>query len=483
MKTEHTIKNLGISAILNIIKKCCNIIFPLITFPYVSRILGSSNFGKYSFSDSVVSYFMLFAALGVPTYAVREGARIREDRDTLIQFSSEIFSINLISLVISYVFFVYAAIFMRRSGQDVLLIYILSVNIITSVLGRDWINSIYEDFLFITVRYVIFQTLAVLLIFLLVRRRNDYVIYTIIMLFSNSGAYISNIIYTRKYIPIRITYHFNLRKHLKPIVNLFCISIALTVYIHSDVTILGFLRSEEEVGVYTLSSKVYTIVKALLNAVIMVAIPRLSNYLGRNDTDAYNTLLYKLKIALAMLVFPCVTGLFCMSSEVMWLIGGSEYLYGGRTLSILCLALVFAVFSCYYAQGILVPNRKENKFFIATIISATVNIILNLITISSHGMAAAAVTTVMAELIVMLLCRHYSRPLYKKRKDADKASVFMGCISIVMVCGISKLVIPNIILRSMVGIFISIILYFFILILMKNSILLDILKKSMIINK
>ena len=157
--------------------------------------------------------------------------------------------------------------------------------------------------------------------------------------------------------------------------------------------------------------------------------------------------------------------------------------YGGRTLSILCLALGFAVFSCYYAQGILVPNRKENKFFIATIISATVNIILNLITISSHGMAAAAVTTVMAELIVMLLCRHYSRPLYKKRKDADKASVFMGCISIVMVCGISKLVIPNIILRSMVGIFISIILYFFILILMKNSILLDILKKSMIINK
>ncbi len=472
---KQTVKsNVNSNAILNIIKQSCNIIIPLITYPYVTRTLGENALGKFSFVDSVVSYFIIFAALGVPTYAIREGARIRDDKTSLIKFSSELFSINIVTTVISYLLLLVFFLMQPRLQREPILIFILSINIITNTISRDWINNIYEDFFYITIRYIIFQLISLALIFILVHSSKDYVTYTVIMMFSNSGAYISSFIYTLKRIPVRFTIRLNLTKHLKPILLLFCSTLAIQIYVKSDITVLGYLRSDSEVGIYTAASKIYTIIKALLNAVIMVAIPRLSYYLGSNCKEKYNDLVKKLRDSLIALIIPCVVGVFCLSKEIIYLIGGKTYISGCMPLSILCFALFFSVMGCYYAQGILIANRDEKTFMIATMISAVINIVFNIIVIPFWGMNGAAVTTVIAEVLIYVICGRKSSKYYKRTKISGLISIISGCFAIIIVCVLSRILVDNILIRSMISIFISAVIYFLILVLGKNSAVLNI---------
>ena len=134
-----------------------------------------------------------------------------------------------------------------------------------------------------------------------------------------------NLFYTQRFVPLRIAKDCRPQEHLRPILSLFCITVATTIYIRSDITILGFLRTDAEVGVYTLVSEMYSIVKGLVNALIMVTIPRLSNYLGKKKSAAYDALMNKLFGVLCVFLFPCVVGLSLLSSDVVTLFGSPEY--------------------------------------------------------------------------------------------------------------------------------------------------------------
>lgn len=463
-------KSLSTNAILNIIRQCCNIIFPLVTYPYVSRVLGTDKLGKYSFSNSVIQILMVVAALGISSYAIREGARIRDNREKLCRFASEIFSINIMSMAAAYLILFAMIALIPRLRQDVILMYILCVNIGTSVMARDWINTIYEDFLYISFVYIFFHLTSVVLILLLVKGPEDYIRYTLIMLFANSGAYLTSFFYTQRYIPLKFTFRPNLREHLKPIMLLFSSSLAITIYIRSDITILGFLRPDTEVGIYTLSTNIYSIVKAVLNACIMVAIPRLSNYLGSGKKNEYNALANTIRSALFTLVFPAVVGLFCLSRNVMLLIGGAEYETGYQSLKVLCAALAFAVFGCFYAQGVLVVNRREKYFFEATIISAVINIVLNILIIPYMGMNGAALTTLTAECVVLLMCKRYSQKCVELHMNRDIISVIAGCGVIIVICDVSASLIKNNIWVIVCSILLSGMAYIITLLSLKNSI-------------
>ncbi len=467
---QKTVKrNVGTNAILNIIKQSCNIVIPLITYPYVTRVLGEDSLGKFSFADSVISYFVILATLGIPTYAIREGARIRDDKSAITQFSAELFSINVFSTIIAYFLLGICIVNQHRLQREPILLFILSINILTNTISRDWINNIYEDFFYITIRYIIFQIISLVLIFVVIHGSEDYTKYTVIMMFSNSGAYLSSFFYNLRRVPIKLTYRLNLKKHFKPILLLFCSTLAIQIYVKSDITVLGFLRSDADVGIYTAASKIYTIVKALLNAVIMVAIPRLSYYLGKNDSDGYNKLLNKLRDSLFALVIPCVVGCFCLSKEIIYLIGGETYESGYLPLSILCFALGFAVLGCYYAQGVLIANRDERTFMIATIISALVNIGLNIVLIPKMGMSGAAVTTVIAEVLICLMCGINSSKYYSRQRVDGGGPIIIGCIAIIGVCYGFKMLIDNVLVRSIIAILTSVVVYFAVLLFGKNQ--------------
>lgn len=465
------------NAILNIVKQCSNIIFPLITYPYVVRVIGTKALGRYSFADSIIQYAIILATLGISGYAIREGARVRDDQRKINQFSKEIFTINIISLLLSCVLLVILIIFIKRIRKEEIIIAILSINMISAVLGRDWINSIYEDYLFITLRYVVFQAIAIVFMFIFVKSPDDIYNYTIVVVIGNSGAQIANIIRTCRIVPIKICLSRNLKKHLKPIIFMFCISVASIIYINSDITILGFLCDDDEVGTYYMTAKIYTIIKTLMNAIITVSIPRLSYYLGNDDKENYNNLLISLKKYLYMLLIPSIVGLFMLSDNLLYIVGGEELEKGILSLEILCFAMFFAVFGSYYAHAILIPNRRESVFFKATIISAIINILLNFVFIPAIGIYGAALTTLLSEVIVVWICSYNSKKLYRGGENNILFSVFIGSIMIIGICAIIKTINLNIWIETILSIIISVIAYFICMLVLKNELAISIIRK------
>ena len=322
------IRSSKLNGILNVIKRCLHIIFPLLTFPYLSRVLGPENLGKFSFADSVINYFLLAAMLGLDSYAVREGARLRDDKIRLQKFISEVFSINIISGIFVFGVFLLIIFSYQSLIEYRLLLLILGLMIPATILGRDYVNVIYEDFLYITIRYIIIQLISLALIFLLIHESEDYIKYTIIFVLSYSLGYLINIFYTSKIVPYKISFNVEIKRHLTPILILFCGQISTVIYIQSGITMLGVFKTESDVGIYTIASKIPLLTKSIVNALTAVTIPRIVYFLGRNELKNYDIYIQKLFYYLFFDIAPIVTGLTLEAKSVLRIVGGTEYLTG-----------------------------------------------------------------------------------------------------------------------------------------------------------
>lgn len=448
--------SLKVNAVLNIIKQCCAIIFPLITFPYVSRTLGVEAYGKVNFSSSIISYISLLAGLGVSSYAVREGARIRDDKNKFEKFASEVFSINVVSTVIAYVLLAILVLFWKKLEPYRVLIVILSINVLLTTLGTDWINTVYEDFLYLTIRYVLCQSIAVVTTLLFVKKPDDVALYAF---FSNLGTIFANILnlfYIRGTLRINVnfTLKMNVKHHFRPIMLLFGNMISSMIYLYSDTTMLGILASDAAVGYYTVSSKIYSLLKQVINAVSNVLTPRLShdfeNKAKKNMTNNINSVLG----ALLVVVIPITMGMLCMGREIILLIAGKEYLEAYPALSILSVTLIFSTYACIFVSVIMLAQRKDKEILIASGISAAVNILLNLILIPQYSYNAAAFTTFISECLMLAMGIYYTHHTIKVEIRKYLVLATIGGIEVQMICHEIKCIVTN----GILALFISIIL-------------------------
>ena len=448
--------SLKVNAVLNIIKQCCAIIFPLITFPYVSRTLGVEAYGKVNFSSSIISYISLLAGLGVSSYAVRDGARIRDDKNKFEKFASEVFSINVVSTVIAYVLLAILVLFWKKLEPYRVLIVILSINVLLTTLGTDWINTVYEDFLYLTIRYVLCQSIAVVTTLLFVKKPDDVALYAF---FSNLGTIFANILnlfYIRRTLRINVnfTLKMNVKHHFRPIMLLFGNMISSMIYLYSDTTMLGILASDAAVGYYTVSSKIYSLLKQVINAVSNVLTPRLShdfeNKAKKNMTNNINSVLG----ALLVVVIPITMGMLCMGREIILLIAGKEYLEAYPALSILSVTLIFSTYACIFVSVIMLAQRKDKEILIASGISAAVNILLNLILIPQYSYNAAAFTTFISECLMLAMGIYYTHHTIKVEIRKYLVLATIGGIEVQMICHEIKCIVTN----GILALFISIIL-------------------------
>ena len=266
MNTRSMAKN----AALNTIKTIMAMVFPLITFPYASRVLQVDNIGKVNYAASIISYFSLLAGLGIKTYAIREGARIRDNKVALEKFTNQMFTINMVSTVISYLLLAGLVCFAPSLESYKTLIAIQSINIIGTTIGIEWLYTIVEDYYYITMRSILVQFVSMLLLFALVHSKEDYIIYASISVFATTASYVFNFIHARKIVQVKLTKNVDIAKHLKPIMMIFAMSIATTIYVNSDTTMLGILGGDYYVGVYSTSTKMYSILKNVMSASILV---------------------------------------------------------------------------------------------------------------------------------------------------------------------------------------------------------------------
>lgn len=457
------VKSLGFNAILNIIKQVSAIVFPLLVFPYVSRVLGTTNYGKFSFTLSVVNYFLMLSKLGIATYAIREGARIKDKKEELNQLINELFSINVICTIISYVLFFYSLFFVEKFAEYRCLLLMQSLSIILTTIGSDWINQIYEDYLYITIRYIVCQLLAILVIFAFVKQSEDYYIYTFITVLASYGVNLLNLFYLRKRVKRRFTIAINWRKHIKPILILFSSIVAVEIYVNSDITMLGFLRNEDEVGIYSAISKIYNVAKRLFSAVTAVTIPRIVTYLSLNDKKKYKNLTKSIFRVLVLIGVPCSIGLSCLSKDIVLLVVGSEYLEGSESLAILCLAFTASLVSDFFVNAILITNRKEKYAFYSTFVAAIINIILNFFFIPKLGMKGAAIATLISEVYVMISSAYYSKGYFEFKFTSKHIVILIITNSIVFFTCFLCSFFNNLYIRLIFTIGISIFLYVLIL--------------------
>lgn len=199
-------KSLGINALLNAIRSGLSVVFPLITYPYAFRVLHAEGIGKVNYALSIIGYFSLIAALGISTYAVREGAKLRKNKEKLIEFCNQIFSINILTSIMAYVLLFFCVCNIQALREYEQLIILLSLSIGFSTLGVEWINTVYEDFLYVTIRSIVIYILTLVLLFVLVKDQNDVLQYALLTVTNSGLICISNWLYCRRYVKVRLLF-------------------------------------------------------------------------------------------------------------------------------------------------------------------------------------------------------------------------------------------------------------------------------------
>ena len=467
---KMTKKSLRLNAILNAARSILNMLFPLITYPYVTAVLSVDELGKYNFSLSIVNYFALIAGLGVSSYAIREGARIREDKKALSLFANQMLEINLISMCVAYLL-----LFIVLGASSTLipyrtLILFLSAQMLFTTIGVEWLYSIFEEYQYITIRSIIFKIISIVMLFVLVKKEGDVFQYAAVVMFATTGSNILDACFARKYFKLSFVNLRSLAVHIRPIMVLFASNIAVMVYVYSDTTMLGLMADDYTVGIYAVSSKVYSMMKSVLSAVLVVSIPRLANLYGSKEISAFKKIVQNITDTIAILLIPSVAGLILQAKNIILFISNDKYLQAESSLSILSIALLFCMYGWIFNQCVLLPAQRENVILIATIISAVANVALNFLLIGAWKENATAFTTLIAEGIMLIICGWSSRKIC--RIKIFNRNLFTICIGTTAIAGVCK-VVSLWKLHSTTELFISIVLsgisYFVILLILKNE--------------
>lgn len=469
-------KSIKKNSIYNVIKALSSIIIPLIIFPYVSRVLLPDYIGKVNWSKTFVNYFELIASLGISTYAIRSCSRKKDNKDDLSQIASEIFSINILSTILAYAILIICLLVFRKTDEYRTLIVIYSTTILFTTLGMDYLNSAMEDYRYITIRTLFFQLLSLALTLIFVRNKDDYITYMIINVISSSGANAMNIFYRRKYCKVKFTLKIPWKTHLIPIITLFSMILSQVIFNNTDITMLGIMKNDYEVGIYSTALKIVNIVAALVQSLMAVILPRLSLYFSRSDYGEINKLLKKLLVFNIGIGLPCVVGIEMLAPDIINLIGGAEYTSAVPVMRILILSFAFSlVGGSFLGNAVLIPSGRENYYMKVCWITAICNVGLNYLLIPRFGANGAAFATAFNGLIILvLLLFNVDKQIKINRAfDAFKGPL-IGCVGIVISCLVFS-EIDQFILRLVLSIVTSVLVYILALLMTKNGLATEVL--------
>lgn len=284
MKKQASLK---LNFLMNIILTLSSIIFPLITFPYVSRVLQPEAWGKVNLATSFITYFSYFAQLGLPTYGVKICAKYRDDRLKLSRTVQELSIICTISTIITYVILGITIITIPKIASEKPLYILVSSTLFFNLIGMEWLYKALEKYTYITIRSLIFKFIALIGMFLLVKSQSDYIIYGGISVFAASASNICNFIEAQKYITFKPLGHYHFRKHLKPLFILFAMTCASTIYTNLDTVMLGFMATNTDVGYYNAAVKIKALLVAVVTSLGTVLLPRASYYIENGFTSEF----------------------------------------------------------------------------------------------------------------------------------------------------------------------------------------------------
>ena len=406
---EKKIRSVKFNMVMNAILTMSNIIFPLITFPYVSRILLPEGMGKLSFVTSVVGYFSMFAQLGIPTYGIRTCARIRDDKEELSRTVQELLILNFVTVTVSYVVFAASIAAIPRFNREKELFIITGITILLNALGVEWLYKALEQYAYITARSVVFKIIAIVGMFLLIHNKEDYILYGAISIFAASASNILNFINLRKHIFIKPVNGYEIKRHIKPMLVFFSVSVAAAIYTNLDNVMLGFMNTDVEVGYYSGAIKVKTILVSLVTSASVVLLPRASHYIEKGENEEFYKILNKTMRFIMLIAIPLTIFFMIFARDSILLLSGPEFEGSVIPMMIIMPTLLFIGMSNLVGIQMLVPLGREKQVFWSEVYGAVVDILINLALIPQYGAMGAAIGTVVAEMVVVIVQLCYVR--------------------------------------------------------------------------
>ena len=415
-------------------------LFPLITFPYAARIIMADGIGQVNFFSSIISYISLFTCLGIPMYAIRETARVRDDQKELSKTTTEILLLHACLTLFGYLAVFIIAFTVPKVMVDIPLFLLLSTSIFFTAIGCEWFYQGVEDFKYITIRAITIKSICVVLLFLLVHSKDDLMFYAIYTVVGSVGNNIFNFLRLRKYVKLKYIDFKEIKplRHLKPALHIFVLNLVISIYVNLDTVMLGFLKDTTAVGYYTGATKLTKMLLGIVSSLGTVMVPRLSNLIQNGQMEEFRKLSQKAVDFVFALSFPLFLGLIVSAPILIRLFCGPSYEPAISTLQIISPILLFIALSGVLGIQILYPQGKENIVIKCTVFGAITNFTLNLILIPLMANDGAAIATCVAEFMVtfiMLIIGRKYLPIeysFKRYSNYIIGSAFMfGAIMLV----------------------------------------------------
>ena len=465
-------KSVKINYFYNLIYNLLTLLLPLLTTPYLSRVLGVENIGIYGFTNSIVTYFVLFGCLGTTLYGQREIAYVQDDKEKQSKVFYEIFFVKLISMFISILLYGFS---FCIDGTLSLYYQILLIYLVANVFDISWYLQGIEEFDKTVIRNLIVKVLSIILIFVLVKKTDDLWIYFTIFAGSELLGNITMWIYVPKYLNKTNFKKLNLKKHLKPILMLFIPQIAIKVYTVLDKTMIGVISGNmNDVGFYEQGQNIVRALIVIITAYGTVMASRIA-YTYKNS-DKKETIKY-LKSSFRfswLLGIPLMLGTIAVADKLVPWFFGDGYDPVSNIIKFTSPLIIAIGLNNVLGMQYLVPIGRQKDFTTAVVIGALSNFVLNNILIRLFGTIGAVIASVLAETIILIY------ELYVTRKEFNWLMIFNGVFKYLIAGIIMFIVIYNIelhlgvsLLNTFIVFIIGVITYFIMLLLLRDSYILD----------
>lgn len=426
-------KSIQKNFIYNVLYQMLLVILPLITAPYISRTLGATAVGVYSYTYSVAYYFLLVAMLGIGNHGNRSIATVRGDREKLNKTFSSIYSLQIITFSVVILAYIIYFLFIAKDNRLIVLLQLLYVT--SGLFDIGWLFFGLEQFKLTVARNALIKILTVFLMFVFVHKPSDLWKYTLIMAAGTllSQAYLW--FYVKKYVTFVRCSFSEIASNIKPVLILFVPVLSYSIYKVMDKIMLGNMSNYDQVGFYNNAEKIINIPMGIITALGTVMLPRMSNIIANGDREKTNDYIRISTKLVTLLSSAIAFGLMGVSSVLSPVFFGEEFAACGTIIKLLSVTVFFIAWANVIRTQYLIPNKRDSIYLTATIVGAILNLIINWILIPKYQANGAAIGTIVAEFSVMFIqvvAVKKEMPMYKYIKSYCPI-VILGFIMAVLV--------------------------------------------------
>jgi len=413
-------------------------VLPLITAPYLSRVVGADGTGIYAFTYSIAQYFVYFGMLGISNYGNRGIAKVRENKNDRNRLFSSIYELQLITATTAIIaYLVYCIVFVNQNRN----IALLQVFFVASALfDISWLFWGMENFKVTVTRQIIVKIGSAIGIFVFVKSPSDLWKYTLIL---SGGTLLSQVylfINLKEYVSFSAVSIKEAFSHFKVVFLLVIPIIATSIYRVMDKVMIGALGNTTEVGYYEYSDKLITTCLGVVGSLGSVMLPKMANLVAKGDVKQQNVYLIKSIEVTMFIAFAIAFGIYSVADVFIPFFYGKGFIQSIPITRVLCTSVPFIAWANVVRMQYLIPNEKDKTYVVSILVGAIVNVIINLSLIPRYGAFGAAIGTLCAEAVVMLI---------QTTASANRIPIvsFIGKSIPFFVIGVLMLVLVRIILR------------------------------------